>query len=229
MRGAISNDRPYRDTFVLEFLTSSRSALALSFPSEVTFKEFLRPALALLAEHYRLRPGSRIRDVAVGMKSLQRIPIARLPRSPITRRCQPQQCQNHLINFVGIVFHAREPRYDRTLVVFRRETPLSLRTWLNANPIIDRRPDALPRSKVLLRRLNRDMAEQKLDLIQLTPHTPTEPCAGSSQIVRRKCRDSNSRSGRPDHVPYGLFADAIPEHSTGTADPTKDLPPIDGS
>jgi hypothetical protein len=60
---------------------------------------------------------------------------------------------------------------------------------LNPNPIIDCRPDALPRSKVLLGSLNRDVAKQKLDLIQLTTRTPTEPGAGSSQIVRRKCRN----------------------------------------
>jgi hypothetical protein len=114
-------------------------------------------------------------------------------------------------------------------VVFRRETPLSLQAGLNANPIIDRRPDALPRSEVLLRCLNRDMAEQKLDLIQLTARTPTEPCAGSSQIVRRNGSDTDFRSCRPYHVPYGLLADTIPEHPANTADPAKHFPTIDRS
>jgi hypothetical protein len=61
---------------------------------------------------------------------------------------------------------------------------------LNPNPIIDCRPDALPRSEVMLGCLNRDVAKQKLDLIQLTARTPTEPSAGSPQIVRRKCRNT---------------------------------------
>ena len=61
------------------------------------------------------------------------------------------------------------------------------RDGLNPNPIIDCRPDALPRSEVLLGCLNRDVAKQKLDLIQLAARTPTEPRAGSSQIVGREC------------------------------------------
>jgi hypothetical protein len=56
---------------------------------------------------------------------------------------------------------------------------------------IDRRPDALPRYQVLLRRLNRYMTEQKLDLIQLTARTPAEASAGSSQIVWGKGRDAD--------------------------------------
>src|ERR1017187_3717227 len=63
----------------------------------------------------------------------------------------------------------------------RRRDSAGLRPWLNPNPIIDRRPDTLPRSQVLLGRLNRDMTEQKLDLIQLTARTPAQPSAGSSQ------------------------------------------------
>jgi hypothetical protein len=46
---------------------------------------------------------------------------------------------------------------------------------------MDCRPDALPRSEVLLGCLNRDVAKQKLDLIQLAARTPTEPSAGSPQ------------------------------------------------
>jgi len=54
---------------------------------------------------------------------------------------------------------------------------------LNPSPIIDLGPDALPRSQVLLGGLNRDMAEEWLDLIKLTARIPTEARAGSSQIV----------------------------------------------
>jgi hypothetical protein len=61
---------------------------------------------------------------------------------------------------------------------------------LNPNPIIDCRPDALPGSEVLIGGLNRDVTKQKLDLIQLAAGTQTEPSAGSSQIVRRKCSNT---------------------------------------
>src|SRR5215469_2475763 len=94
-----------------------------------------------------------------------------------------------------------------TLVVFRRETAFAGQTravpghrqypemhcrydGLNPNPIIDCRPDALTRSEILLGGLNRDVAQQKLDLIQFAACTPTEPGTGSSQIVRRECRNT---------------------------------------
>jgi hypothetical protein len=96
------------------------------------------------------------------------------------------------------------------------------------NPIVDCWSDALSGSRVLFRCLNRDMAEQKLDLIQFTACVPAEPSTGSAQIVRCKGRDTDFRSGRPYHMPYCLFADAIPEHATCSADTAKHLPTIDG-
>jgi hypothetical protein len=95
------------------------------------------------------------------------------------------------------------------------------------HPIIDCRPDALPRSEVLLSCLNRDMAEQKLDLIQFTARVPAKACTRSAKIVWRKGRNAHLRSGRPYHMPDRLFADAVPEHSTRAADTAKDLPTID--
>lgn len=65
-----------------------------------------------------------------------------------------------------------------TPVPFRKRRAGS-RRWLNPYPIVDGRSDALPRSQVLLRGLNRDVSEQKLDLIQLAARTPAEPSAGS--------------------------------------------------
>src|ERR1035438_2021663 len=111
----------------------------------------------------------------------------------------------------------------------RRRDSAGLRPWLNPNPIIDRRPDTLPRSQVLLGRLNRDMTEQKLDLIQLTARTPAQPSAGSSQVVRCKRRDTCAPGRRLHYVPYCLFADTVPEHSAHAADPAKDFPSINRS
>src|SRR6202167_1121358 len=71
------------------------------------------------------------------------------------------------------------------------------------------------------------MSKQKLDLIQFTAIIPTEPRTGPSQIVRGKGRNTDLRSGRPHYVPYGLFADAIPEDAARTADTAKDLSAID--
>src|SRR5271155_3761002 len=132
-------------------------------------------------------------------------------------------------------FHlSRCPNFRNRLSLFRREKAFLgitsfVRAGLYPNPIIDCRPDALPRSEVLLSGLNRDMAEEKLDLIQFTARIPANACTRSAKIVWRKGRNTDLRSGRPYHLPDRLFADAIPEHSTRTADTAKDLPTIDGS
>jgi hypothetical protein len=79
---------------------------------------------------------------------------------------------------------------SQTRVIGSRRDPLVYNFGLNPHLIIDGRPDSLPRFQVVLGGLNRDVAEQKLNLIQLTARTPAEPSAGSSQIVGRQCRDT---------------------------------------
>jgi len=94
-------------SFAHKSLTAGGGRLA--FPTKVALKEFPCPALALFAEHNRLRFRPRVGDVPLGMETFHRLPIVRLPRSPWTRRCQLQQCQNHLVHFVVVVFHRRSP------------------------------------------------------------------------------------------------------------------------
>ena len=89
--------------------TARAVVLRLILPSEMTFKEFPCPALALLAEHYRLRFASRIGDVPPGVGTFRGIPIVRSPRSQWTRRRQAQQCQNLLVDFAPVVLHGRDP------------------------------------------------------------------------------------------------------------------------
>src|SRR6202041_789654 len=179
---------------------------------KMAFKEFPRPAFALFAEHNRLRLRLRVGDVPPGMETFQRLPVVRLPRSPLTAGVSHSSARTISsilsLSYSMVTFPVRS--YTRRL---RCETALpgragSARSGLNPNPIIDRRPDSLSRSQVLLRSLNRDMSEQKLDLIQFAARIPTEPRTGPSQIVRCKGRNADPRSGRPYYVPYGLFADA---------------------
>ncbi len=69
----------------LSHTSSSRSAgdgLRLAFPSKMALKEFPRPALAIFAEHYRLRLRPRVGDVPLRMKAFHRFPVVRLPRTP---------------------------------------------------------------------------------------------------------------------------------------------------
>src|ERR1700722_1302921 len=110
---------PSRETATLSFrvvgvksaIRKSRTRLphnpqqgsCLVLASKMAFKEFPRPAFALFAEHNRLRLRLRVGDVPPGMETSQRLPVVRLPRSPLTRRCQPQQRQNHLVDFVVVV------------------------------------------------------------------------------------------------------------------------------
>jgi hypothetical protein len=205
---------------------------ALAFPSKMALKEFPRPALAIFAEHYRLRLRPRVGDVPLRMRAFHRFPVgatsmhASAPPASATARPEPSRRLSR-----GCTPWSRS-RYDPILIApcerrLSRAAPLPPVEG-SINPIVDCRSDALSGSRVLFRCLNRDMAEQKLDLIQFTACVPAEPSTGSAQIVRCKGRDTDFRSGRPYHMPYCLFADAIPEHATCSADTAKHLPTIDG-
>jgi hypothetical protein len=101
----------------------------------------------------------------------------RFPGSPWACRCQSQQRQkiSLILSWSYSIVNLPVRSYARLVL---RQTALpggsSLPlAWLNPNPIIDRRPDALSRSQILLRCLDRYVAEQKLDLIQFTARIPT--------------------------------------------------------
>ena len=73
----------------------------------------------------------------------------------------------------------------------------------DSQSVVHGNPELLLASEVALRRLDGDVAEQELDLIQFATREVAETGAGAPQVVRRQLVDAGaSRSG----------ADDIPEH-----------------
>jgi hypothetical protein len=58
------------------------------------------------------------------------------------------------------------PANSRFVGYSSRTSPATQRFWFDSDAIIDRRPNPLLAAKVSLGRLNRDMSQQELDLLQ---------------------------------------------------------------
>src|SRR4249920_2258231 len=54
----------------------------------------------------------------------------------------------------------------------------------NADPVIDRVSKMLLTAKIPLGRLDGDVSQQKLDLVQVPSGIATQPCAGPTEVVR---------------------------------------------
>jgi hypothetical protein len=65
-------------------------------------------------------------------------------------------------------------------IVGNPPTAATSRSWLNANSVVDGRRNALRAAQVALRRLNRDVAEEKLNLLQLSACSAAQACAGAT-------------------------------------------------
>ena len=67
---------------------------------------------------------------------------------------------------------------------------MGLTLRLNADTVIHGVLQPLAASQVMLRRLDAHMAEQELDLLQLSARDMAEPRTRATQVVRRQLRDS---------------------------------------
>ncbi len=100
--------------------------------------------------------------------------------------------------------------------------------------VIDGLDQVLPGPKIALGRLNRSVAEQKLDLFQVAARHPAQLSAGPPQIVRCQTRMAEPGAVGADHVPDGVLAEAPVEHSSrlvqgpehGTLGNTRGFPPL---
>jgi hypothetical protein len=68
--------------------------------------------------------------------------------------------------------------------------------WLNSDAIVDRSPDALFAPQVSLGRLHRNMAQQKLNLLQFASRRVAQPGTASPKIVWRQIVDADFLSVR---------------------------------
>jgi hypothetical protein len=79
----------------------------------------------------------------------------------------------------------------------------------DADPIVYRFTKSLFAAQRALRRLDRNMTQQELNLFEFTAGGMTEPGARSSQIVRRELRHLNSFCISFDHVPNDLLCHSV--------------------
>jgi hypothetical protein len=74
----------------------------------------------------------------------------------------------------------------------------------DAQAVVHGVPELLVAPEVALRRLNRDMPEEELDLVQFTAGEGTQPGTRSSQIVRGPLGDARLGGRIPHDVPQHL-------------------------
>src|SRR5262249_60465259 len=87
----------------------------------------------------------------------------------------------------------------------RRPTRTNLPLRFDANPFIDRRPNTLLAAEVSLRRLNRDVPKNELDLFQFAALGVTQPSTRPPQVMRRQLLNSGFPGVLTNHIPHSLF------------------------
>src|SRR5688572_8788409 len=100
----------------------------------------------------------------------------------------------------------------------------SSKIWFDSQTIVHGIPELLLASEIALRRLNGNVAEQELDLVQFAARQVAQTRAGSSQIVRRQFVDAGASSRRADDVPQHLRRHAVSPYAPRLVDRSKDRP-----
>ena len=75
--------------------------------------------------------------------------------------------------------------------------------------------------KVLLGCLNRNVAQQELNLLQFSSGRVAELGTGPPEVVWREGRDADFLRELPDYMPDDLFRHTFSPDSSGPADPTE--------
>ena len=78
--------------------------------------------------------------------------------------------------------------------------------------IIDGGPDALLAAEISLCRLDRNVAQQELNLLQFSSRYVAQPRTSPAQVVRRQLVDGSFRSELADNVPDDLLGHALTPH-----------------
>src|SRR5207247_10853160 len=92
--------------------------------------------------------------------------------------------------------------------------PLSLAP----EPIVDGTPQLLPASEIALGRLDRDVAQEELDLVEFAAGQMTQSRARAPKIVRRQLVDVGACSGRPNDIPEHLGRHPVAPDDPGLVD-----------
>jgi hypothetical protein len=97
------------------------------------------------------------------------------------------------------------------------EPPADSAIWFDSDAIIDRRPNPLLAAKVSLGRLNRDMSQQELDLLQFAACSMAQTSARPPQVVRGQFRHTDPVRAIPliylrEEQPLSVAGDGHPIH-----------------
>ncbi len=111
--------------------------------------------------------------------------------------------------------------------VFRRprRPDRSCGIWLDSKAIVDGASQPLLASTVTFRRLDRDVPQEELDLIQLATRYVTKPRAREPKIVRCQLVDAGARGRRAYHVPKHFRRHAVAPHTSRFVDGTRKTGP----
>ena len=97
----------------------------------------------------------------------------------------------------------------------------AIRLRFDPDSIIHGGADALFAAQVSFGGLDRNMAKQKLDLLQFASRYVAQPSAPSAQVVRRQFFDASFRSELADNVPDDLLGHTLTPDPPSSVDPTK--------
>lgn len=88
---------------------------------------------------------------------------------------------------------------------------------LDADPVVDRVFEPLLAAKIPLGRLDGDVAQQKLDLVQLASGLAAQAGTGSTQVMRGQIFNGRSLGAVFGNMPYDPLRYAISPRLAGTA------------
>ena len=77
----------------------------------------------------------------------------------------------------------------------------SSKIWFDSQPVVHGNPKLLLASEVALCRLDGNVAEQELDLVEFAAREVAQTRTGSSKIVRRQLVDAGASRRRANDVP----------------------------
>jgi tetratricopeptide (TPR) repeat protein len=130
------------------------------------------------------------------------------------------------------VVRSKRGELDRALVDYDRAIYLKPdsgetffnRAMLQLDRVIGRVGEILLRSEIALRRLDRRMAEQQLNLLQLTTCRPAELRSRATEIVRRDIRQARARHIRLQHLPNNFLGHSVPGDLIAPVDRPEQMP-----
>ena len=101
------------------------------------------------------------------------------------------------------------------------------RSGFDSDSVIDRRPNPLLAAQVAFRRLNGDMPQKELDLLQFSSRGVAESGTGPTKVMRSQFLQSDPFRGILHDVPDGLLRHTFTQSPSHLGDTTEDLASVD--